>query len=160
MRLVPRLGLARSWLAGMLLAVAAFVWTATLGTGDAGPFLLVCALSGIALGTDLALPGALLAGLLDDLGERGRREGAYLGWWQFAAKLNLALAAGMALPLLGLWGYAPGARDEGALQTLTLAYGVLPCLLKLLAAVLLYLLIIRPAAGHATPHPLHQKALP
>ncbi len=159
-RLVPRLGLARSWLAGMLLAVAAFVWTATLGTGDAGPFLLVCALSGIALGTDLALPGALLAGLLDDLGERGRREGAYLGWWQFAAKLNLALAAGMALPLLGLWGYAPGARDEGALQTLTLAYGVLPCLLKLLAAVLLYLLIIRPAAGHATPHPLHQKALP
>ena len=159
-RLVPRLGLARSWLAGMLLAVAAFVWTATLGAGDTWPFLLVCALSGLALGTDLALPGALLAGLLDDLGERGRREGAYLGWWQFAAKLNLALAAGLALPLLGLWGYAPGARDDAALQTLTLAYGVLPCLLKLLAAALLYLLIIRPASGHALPRSLPQKALP
>ena len=159
-RLVPRLGLARSWLAGMLLAVAAFVWTATLGTGDALPFLLVCALSGIALGTDLALPGALLTGLLDELGERGRREGAYLGWWQFAAKLNLALAAGMALPLLGLWGYAPGARDDSALQTLSLAYGVLPCLLKLLAAALLVLLIIRPAPGRAMPHSLPQKAMP
>jgi glycoside/pentoside/hexuronide:cation symporter, GPH family len=159
-RLVPRLGLAPTWLAGMLLAVAAFVWTATLGAGDALPFLLVCALSGIALGTDLALPGALLTGLMGELGERGRREGAYLGWWQFAAKLNLALAAGMALPLLGLWGYAPGVRDDAALQTLTLAYGVLPCMLKLLAAALLYLLIIRPAADRAASHPLPRKALP
>jgi glycoside/pentoside/hexuronide:cation symporter, GPH family len=159
-RLVPRLGLARTWLAGMLLAVAAFVWTATLGAGDGLPFLLVCALSGIALGTDLALPGALLTGLMGELGERGRREGAYLGWWQFAAKLNLALAAGLALPLLGHWGYAPGARDEDALLTLSLAYGVLPCLLKLLAAAMLYVLIIRPASGRAVPHPLPQKALP
>ena len=159
-RLVPRLGLARTWLAGMLLAVLAFVGTAALGAGDAWPFLLVCALSGLALGTDLALPGALLTGLMDELGERGRREGAYLGWWQFAAKLNLALAAGLALPLLGHWGYAPGARDPGALLTLSLAYGLLPCLLKLLAAALLYILIIRPAHGPVANPSLPQKALP
>ncbi len=159
-RLVPRLGLAHTWLVGMLLAVAVFVWTSTLGQGDTTAFLLVCALSGLALGTDLALPGALLTGLMDDLGERGRREGAYLGWWSFAAKLNLALAAGLALPLLGLFGYAPGSRDDGALQTLTLAYGVLPCVLKLLAAALLYMLIIRPAARRDHPPPLPQKALP
>ena len=42
---------------------------------------------------------ALLTGLMDELGERGQREGAYFGWWNFAAKLNLALAAGLALPL-------------------------------------------------------------
>lgn len=158
-RLVPSLGLARTWLAGMLLAVAVFVWTSTLGTGDAWPFLAVCALSGLALGTDLALPGALLTGLMDDLGERGRREGAYLGWWNFATKLNLALAAGLALPLLGLFGYAPGARDEAALQTLTLAYGVLPCALKLLAAALLYALVIRHAPDARTPPCLTRKAL-
>lgn len=158
-RLVPRLGLARTWLAGMLLAVVVFVWTSTLGAGDAVPFLVVCALSGLALGTDLALPGALLTGLMDELGERGRREGAYLGWWNFATKLNLALAAGLALPLLGLFGYAPGARDEAALQTLTLAYGVLPCALKLLAAALLYALVIRRAPGARTPTCLTRKAL-
>lgn len=144
-RVVNRLGLARTWLVGMLLAVATFVWAATLGTGDVWPFVLVCALSGMALGTDLALPAALLNGLMDDLGERGQREGAYLGWWNFAAKLNLALAAGLALPLLGWWGYAPGARDPEALQTLTAAYCLLPCALKLLAAGLLHTLVIRPA---------------
>lgn len=158
-RLVPRLGLARTWLIGMLLAVAVFIWTLTLGAGDTTAFLIVCALSGIALGTDLALPGALLTGLMDDLGERGRREGAYLGWWNFAAKLNLALAAGLALPLLGQFGYAPGSRDADALHTLSLAYGALPCALKLLAAALLYALVIRPGAAERALHPLTHKAL-
>lgn len=158
-RLVPRLGLARTWLVGMLLAVAVFIWTLTLDAGDTTAFLLVCALSGTALGTDLALPGAMLTGLMEDLGERGRREGAYLGWWSFAAKLNLALAAGLALPLLELLGYAPGSRDADALHTLSLAYGALPCTLKLLAAALLYALVIRPADTTPPTHPLTHKAL-
>jgi GPH family glycoside/pentoside/hexuronide:cation symporter len=64
LRAVGRFGLARTWLAGMLLAIAVFVWTAFLGAGDTLPFLVVCALSGVALGTDLALPGALLAGVI------------------------------------------------------------------------------------------------
>jgi Na+/melibiose symporter-like transporter len=153
LRLVRRAGLARSWLVGMGLAIAAFVWTAGLGEGDAPMFLVVCAASGFALGADLALPGALLAGQIQDAGDRGRHEGAYFGWWNFATKLNLALAAGLALPLLGLAGYAPGARDTQALSALTFAYGVLPCVLKLLAAAGLYLTLIRPdtAITKATP---------
>ena len=143
-RLVARIGLARTWLVGMALAVAVFIWAATLGAGDVLPFLVVCALSGIALGTDLTLPGAMLAGLIGQLGERGQREGAYFGWWSFATKLNLALAAGLALPLLALFGYEPGARDPAALQTLTIAYCLLPCVLKLLAGGALYALVIRP----------------
>ncbi len=143
-RLVARIGLAGTWLVGMALAVAVFIWAATLGAGDVMPFLVVCALSGIALGTDLTLPGAMLAGLIGQLGERGQREGAYFGWWSFATKLNLALAAGLALPLLALFGYEPGARDPAALQTLTIAYCLLPCALKLLAGGALYALVIRP----------------
>jgi len=154
-RVVARLGLARTWLAGMALAVAVFVWAATLGAGDAVPFLVVCALSGIALGTDLALPGALLAGVIGQLGERGQREGAYFGWWSFATKLNLALAAGLALPLLAAFGYTPGARSPDALQTLTAAYCLLPCALKLAAGALLYTLLIRPERVAApTSNPL------
>lgn len=140
---VARLGLARSWLAGMLLAVATFVWAATLGPGDVAAYAAVCIFSGMALGADLALPGALLAGVIQRAGHGGRLEGGYFGWWNFATKLNLALAAGISLPLLGLFGYAPGQRDEGALQALTLAYCALPCALKLLAAALLHTLWIR-----------------
>lgn len=145
MRGVRRYGLARTWLAGIVLAVGVFAWAATLGAGDAGLFLIVCALSGMALGTDLALPGALLAGVIVDSGDRGQAEGAYFGWWNFAVKLNLALSAGLALPLLSLAGYTPGTNDPAALRALTLAYCALPCALKLLAGGALYALVIRPA---------------
>jgi Na+/melibiose symporter-like transporter len=137
-RLVSRLGLARAWLAGMALAVAAFVWAAALGAGDGAAFVAVCVASGVALGADLALPGALLAGVIQRAGHAGRLEGAYFGWWNFATKLNLALAAGIALPMLAAFGYAPGSRDPDALQALTIAYCLLPCLLKLAAAALLW----------------------
>lgn len=143
LKLVKRIGLARTWGIGMVLSIAVFVFAALLGAGDAPAFTLVCALSGAALGTDLALPGALLAGTIAHYGDRGRAEGAYFGWWNFATKLNLALAAGVALPVLGLLGYTPGAQDANALRTLTWAYCLLPCGLKLLAAGLLYTSIIR-----------------
>jgi len=143
LKLVARIGLARTWLAGMLLSVAVFAFATGLGAGDVAGFVVVCALSGLALGTDLALPAALLTGVIQTHGDQQRSEGAYFGWWAFASKLNLALAAGLALPLLGLLGYAPGSTDAAALNTLTLAYCVLPCVLKSAAALLLYFLIIR-----------------
>jgi Na+/melibiose symporter-like transporter len=143
LKLVERIGLVRSWGLGMLLAVAVFAFAALLGSGDSAAFMAVCALSGVALGTDLALPAALLAGSIAAHGDRGQAEGAYFGWWNFATKLNLALAAGVALPLLDWLGYRPGAQDPAALQTLTYAYCLLPCALKLLAATLLYTLILR-----------------
>ena len=150
---VRRLGLARSWLAGMLLAMAVFIWASQLGAGDVLPFALVCALSGAALGADLALPGALLAGVVQAGQARvpALAAGAYFGWWNFATKLNLALAAGLVLPLLGLFGYAPGVREAGALNALTLAYCVLPCVLKAMAAASLYVLVIRHPNPESSP---------
>lgn len=143
-RAVKAWGLSRSWLLGMGLSVAVFIWAALLGTGDVAGFTAVCVLSGLALGADLTLPSALLAGVIQRAGHGAQAEGAYFGWWNFATKLNLALAAGLALPLLQWWGYAPGSRDADALQALTAAYCLLPCALKLLAAALLWRFWIRP----------------
>lgn len=144
LRVIARVGQARAWALGMALAVAAFAWAAALGDGDRGGFLAVCVASGAALGADLAIPAALLAGVIQRAGLAGRAEGAFFGWWNAASKLNLALAAGLALPLLQALGYAPGQRDPQALQALTLAYCVLPCALKLAAAALLYRYFIAP----------------
>ena len=140
---VRRWGLARGWLLGMGLAVAVFVWAAALASGDALAFVCICMLSGAALGADLVMPGAMLAGLIARAGDLGRAQGAYYGWWAFAAKLNLALAAGLALPLLSFFAYAPGTREPQALQALTFAYCLLPCVLKLAAGALLFFFFIR-----------------
>ncbi|MCX8114001.1 MAG: MFS transporter [Burkholderiaceae bacterium] len=136
-RLARRFSLPLVWLLGMLAAVAAFVWAYWLGAGDLLPFAAICLLSGLALGADLALPPALLARVIDDGGDGGRREGAYFGLWNFVNKLNLALAAGVALPLLQWLGYTPGDRGEDALAALSASYALLPSALKLAAATVL-----------------------
>src|SRR4029078_13008734 len=119
-------------------AILAFVWAWGLGPGDTTAFAIVCALSGIALGADLALPASLLADVIGRGGET-RGAGAYFGVWTLATKLNLALAAGIALPLLAYLGYTPAARDPAALHALALVYAAAPCVLKLGAVMALHL---------------------
>ena len=130
--LAARVGRVHAWLGAMLLSIVAFAGAALLGEGDHVAFTLICVASGLALGADLALPAAMAA----DLGERKGHSGAVFGIWNFVAKLNLALAAGLALPLLAWLGYAP-ATGEG-LGALQMAYALLPLLFKTLAAALLW----------------------
>ncbi len=134
--LARRFGEARAWGGAMLLAASVFVWAYGLGAGAAWGFAAICLLSGMALGADLALPPALLAGLIGAAGHAGRHESAYFGWWNWGVQMSLALAAGIALPLLGWLGYVPGSSK--GLPALTAAYALLPCILKLLAALLLW----------------------
>jgi GPH family glycoside/pentoside/hexuronide:cation symporter len=134
--LARRHGEARAWGAGMLLSALVFVWAYWLGAGALLSFGTICLLSGLALGADLALPPALLAGVIARAGHSGQREAAYFGLWNWGVQLNLALAAGIALPLLGWLGYVPGSGS--GTQALSVAYALLPCALKLIAAFMLW----------------------
>jgi Na+/melibiose symporter-like transporter len=136
--LAGRFGRVRAWLGAMLLAIVAFASASQLGSGDVWPFGIVCIASGLALGADLALPAAIAA----DIGERQGQAGACFGVWNFAAKLNLALAAGLALPLIGWLGYVPGgnigASSSEGLAALTFSYALLPLAFKAVAVALLW----------------------
>ena len=138
-RLSRRIGKIRAWFLSMLLAVVSFVWAYTLGAGDTFAFAVICLASGAAFGADLALPPAMLADLLArDTSPTDARAGAWFGWWNFVSKANLALAAGLALPLLGVLGYVSGGTDPEALRALSAVYALVPVILKLLAAALLW----------------------
>jgi Na+/melibiose symporter-like transporter len=137
-RIAARIGESRAWLGAMLLAIFAFVWTAQLNAGAQLPFAIVCILTGAALGADLALPPALLAGVISRAEHSGEHEGSYFGLWSWITKMNLALAAGIALPFLAWLGYTPGTTQPQALSALTLTYAALPCALKSIAALVLW----------------------
>jgi glycoside/pentoside/hexuronide:cation symporter, GPH family len=133
------LGKRRAWMSGMLLAVFAFVWAYFLHAGDFIEFAIVCALSGIAYGAELAIPPSMLADLVDAQAERERQrpDGVYFGLWQMVEKFNLAAAAGIALPLLAWIGYEPGVVQHYA-GPLAAVYAMVPCAIKLGAAGLLW----------------------
>jgi len=133
-------GLRNAWLFGMALAVFAFVWAFGLGAGDTTAFLVVCLVTGFALGADLAVPPALLATALSADDAPRERHGAFFGVWNLATKINLAAAAGLALPLLGLLGYTPGS-PAGHTMVLSATYALLPSALKLLAG---FVLVVAP----------------
>ncbi|WP_374672688.1 MFS transporter [Acidovorax temperans] len=166
LRAVARWGLARAWGLGMGLSIAAFVGAAAVGAGDAALYAVVCAASGLALGSDLAIPAALLAQVAQPGANAERADhntdpaapageaahGLYFGWWNLVAKLNLALAAGLTLPLLAALGYTPGARDADSLFMLSAVYCLLPCALKAGAALALHRFFIRnPDGNHHAP---------
>ncbi len=135
--LSARIGKGRTWCVGMVVSIVAFVWAFTLQAGDTTPFMIICLLSGLGLGADLALPPSLLADVIDDDDQRalGRNEGAYFGLWNLVTKMNLALAAGIALPALAILGYHPGASAApDSLMYLAGVYALLPCVLKAVAA--------------------------
>ncbi|MES2756447.1 MAG: MFS transporter [Pseudomonadota bacterium] len=134
--LARRFGEARSWAGAMLASALVFVWAFGLAPGAALGFGAICLMSGVALGADLALPPALLAGVIAKAGHGASREAAYFGVWNWGVQLTLALAAGIALPLLGWFGYVPG--EQGAVGALAGAYALLPCALKLTAAAMLW----------------------
>jgi Na+/melibiose symporter-like transporter len=148
--LARRIGKGQAWLAAMVLAIAAFVWALRLGPGDAASFFAICAASGIALSADLALPPSLLADAIDQ-GPPDLGAGAYFGLWTLATKLNLALAAGIALPLVQWLGYRPGAATGEGTVALAIVYAGVPCLLKLMAVWLAWKNLVRPPspAGRA-----------
>jgi len=134
-KLVGHLGPSRAWAMGMAGNVITFAGVTLLGPGDVWFYGLVCVASGAMLGADLTAPGTLLNGVVQR-SARPAEAGLFTGWWQMATKLNLALAAGLALPALQWLGYRTGVGDDTSRQALMYLYGVVPCAFKLLAMVL------------------------
>lgn len=132
-RLAKSFGKFRTWQFSMATAILTFCWAALLQQGDIVAYAFVCLLSGLALGAELALPPAVLADHID-ADHREQDASRLFSLMAFLSKSGLAIATGLALPLLGWFGYQPGqplTPDLGF--ALSLTYAVLPCMFKLLA---------------------------
>lgn len=133
-RLAARHGARRTLLPTMAMAITAFIGASLLAPGSAVAFGVISIASGAALGADMVVLPALFASTLM---RRNIPTGAAFGVWAFAAKLSLALAAAVVLPILQATGYEPAqANTPEALRALNTSYAILPCGLKVLAMIL------------------------
>lgn len=129
LRLRGRIGAKATLLIAMPLAIVCFAGSAFLAPGDLVPFALICAASGTALGAETVLLPAMFSVALT---RAGLQASLAFGIWAFAGKLGLALAAFAVMPILQWNGFNPAQPNSPhALTTLTAAYAIVPCLLKL-----------------------------
>ena len=136
----------RLWCVSMLSAVFVFAWVPLLGVGDQGWFIVVCLLTGLALGADLALPPAIQADVVDWDRFRFRQErpAVYFAGASLTVKMALGLAVGMSTGLLGLFGWndavgqAVGNQSVQTVFALAIIYAWVPCVLKILAIAMVW----------------------
>jgi Na+/melibiose symporter-like transporter len=132
------IGKRRAWGLSIALAAISFAFVPFLHTGDILLFGVICVITGLSLGADMALPAAIQGDLasLDADGGGGDRTGLFFGLFGLVTKLALAIAVGLGFGLLSLAGYQAGQTSNSPHVTLVLGwiYGGLPVLFKLLAA--------------------------
>lgn len=136
-----RLGKHRAWCIAMLFTCAVFAFAPLIGEGNWIAFGALALATGVTLGFDLALPAAIQADVIDiDTAASGEQRSAlYFAAWSLATKLSLALAVGIAFPMLAFFGFeAGGDNDAGALMALAAIYAWVPVALKLMAIALMW----------------------
>jgi glycoside/pentoside/hexuronide:cation symporter, GPH family len=137
-QLALRFGAVRVWASAMAANSAVFAAAALLTsdqTNVAWLYGLVCACTGLLLGGELMLPQSIVATHLATIGQ-AHAAGAVFGWWTMAQKASLALAAGVGLWGLAWLGYVP--KQAATAAPLVWLYCIVPCVLKLLAASLVW----------------------
>lgn len=133
-----KFGKHRAWCYAMCGACLVFVFTPFLDKGDVGLFAVICGLTGLLLGFDLALPASIQADVVDiDTASSGvQRTGIYFAAWNLASKLALAIGVGLVFPILQWSGFDPhgaGQSEKLALDVLAGLYAWLPISFKLAA---------------------------
>ncbi len=152
------MGKHRAWCWAMVMAIAAFSTVPLIPAGGFVGFALVCVITGMALGADLALPPAIQADVVDyDTWRFGRRRtGLQFALWSMATKLSLALAVGVALPLLEILGFHPGTQDNAGRDVLIVIYALVPAVIKGAAVAMIWRFPLSPRRHALIRRRLHQ----
>ncbi len=128
-----------AWFAAMVLTIFSMGLAFFVGPGQIPIFLVISALTGLALGADYGLPPSILADIIhaEEGADTKGETGAYFGLWALSTKLATAVGAALSLPVAQMLGFNPSAGkfETGAL---VFTYIALPILVKAIAAVLIW----------------------
>ena len=130
----------RAWSVAMVCACLAFSAVPFIATGDFAAFLVVCVVTGAALGADLSLPPALQADVVDyhRLRSQTRDTGLFFAAWNLITKFALAGAAGIGLYGVDVMGFDPQSPDVEGRHALIFLYALVPVVLKITVIFLIW----------------------
>ncbi len=137
-----------AWFIGILLTAFAMSCAMFVGPGDFKWFVALSVVTGIGLGADYGLPPSILADVINaqEGGDSKGKTGSYFGLWALATKLATAIGAAGSLPVAAFLGFNPKKLEYGT-TALVVVYIVLPVLVKIGAALIIWFVHIEPERG-------------
>jgi glycoside/pentoside/hexuronide:cation symporter, GPH family len=146
--LSKRTSKAAAWFVGMIMTALAMACAIFIGPGDFYWFLAISVITGLGIGADYGLPPSILADVINSTegGDSRGKTGTYFGLWALATKLATAIGAAGSLPVAALLGFNPAKGLYGT-TALIIAYIVLPVMIKIIAALLIWFIRIEAVRG-------------
>jgi GPH family glycoside/pentoside/hexuronide:cation symporter len=146
--LSKRTSKAAAWFVGMIMTALAMACAIFIGPGDFYWFLAISVITGLGIGADYGLPPSILADVINSTegGDSRGKTGTYFGLWALATKLATAIGAAGSLPVAALLGFNPAKGLYGT-TALIIAYIVLPVMIKIVAALLIWFIRIEAVRG-------------
>jgi len=148
LQLSKRTSKASAWFVGMIMTALAMACAIFIGPGDFYWFLAISVITGLGIGADYGLPPSILADVINSTegGDSKGKTGTYFGLWALATKLATAIGAAGSLPVAALLGFNPAKGLYGT-TALIIAYIVLPVMIKIGAALLIWFIRIEAVRG-------------
>lgn len=127
-----------TWILSMITACCAFIFVPFLQEKDFLYFFIICIVTGMSLGADMALPSSIQA----DVAQQSKNtnndiSGILFGFWAMITKFSLALAVAISFITLEFTGFDTQNINEISLIALIVLYSIVPILLKLISIILL-----------------------
>ena len=122
----------------MITACAAFSFVPFLEENDFIYFLIICIITGMSLGADMALPSSIQA----DVAQESKKinndiSGILFGFWAMITKFSLALAVAVSFITLEFTSFDTQNINENSIIAIIILYSIAPIFLKLISIIFL-----------------------
>lgn len=127
-----------TWILSIIIACSAFVFVPVLNEGDFLYFAIICVLTGMCLGADMALPSSIQA----DVAQQTKNQhqdltGVLFGFWAMITKLSLSLAVAISFISLEFVDFDIENINSYSIYAIIFLYSILPIILKFFSIILL-----------------------
>ena len=127
-----------TWILSMIIASSAFIFVPFLESYDLMYFIIICILTGMCLGADMALPSSIQSDVAQ-MSEKMNNNisGVLFGFWAMITKFSLALAVAISFITLEFTSFDTSHINENSLIAIIILYSILPIIFKAFSIILL-----------------------
>ena len=127
-----------TWILSMITACSAFIFVPFLQQNDFSYFLIICIITGMSLGADMALPSSIQA----DVAQESKKinndiSGILFGFWAMITKFSLAFAVAISFITLEFTSFDTNDINENSILAIIILYSIVPIFLKLISIIYL-----------------------